>query len=291
MMYLDGMKNAFITGVSTGIGRCTAEYFLERGWRVFGTVRNSGDAAVLEHYGSAFVPLTMDVTDYARIEDVAFEVRRQLAGSTLHLLVNNAGIVVYGPLMYIPMERFDQQMRVNVNGYVKVTQAMLPLLGARKDFAGETGRIVNIGSVSGILATPFLGPYCASKHALEAFSDCLRRELLIFSIDVVHLQVASTHSAIWEKAREADTHMEGTPYAHLSGQKERILKEVVSDALDTEIVARRIWKIAIGKARKPRYLIARNKLLYRLYALLPDRWIDRHYKRSLRHIETARLIH
>jgi NAD(P)-dependent dehydrogenase (short-subunit alcohol dehydrogenase family) len=162
------MRSVVITGTSTGIGWGAAKVLLGQGFRVFGSLRKPADAQRLKsEFGDNFVPLLFDVTDEAAIYAAAGEVRTALAGETLAGLVNNAGISVPGPLLELPIEDFRRQIEVNVSGVVMVTQAFAPLLGTDRQLNGKPGRIVNISSVGGLTATPFLAPYNASKFALE----------------------------------------------------------------------------------------------------------------------------
>ncbi len=142
----------------------------------------------------AFVPLLFDVTDAARVAAGAEQVAKALGGETLAGLVNNAGIAVAGPLLYLKIDEFRQQLEVNVTGQLIVTQAFASLLMANRDASGlprrssegaKPGRIVMISSVGGKNANPFMGPYNASKFALEGLSESLRRELMLFGIDVI----------------------------------------------------------------------------------------------------------
>jgi len=180
------VKSIVVTGASTGIGKSTAKVLLDHGFMVFGSVRKEADGAGLRaEFGENFSPLIFDVTDEDAIRAGAASVADALGQNTLAGLVNNAGIAVAGPLEHVPIEQFRYQIEVNVLGVFSVTQAFLPLLGTDRTRQGTPGRIVNISSVAGKMAAPFIGPYAASKHALEGMSASLRRELMIYGIDVV----------------------------------------------------------------------------------------------------------
>jgi NAD(P)-dependent dehydrogenase (short-subunit alcohol dehydrogenase family) len=144
------------------------------------------------------------VTDASAIAEAASCVREALGGETLAGLVNNAGIAVSGPLIDLPVEDYRKQLEVNLVGPFLVTQAFAPLLGTDPELRGAPGRIVNISSVAGIRAMPFLGPYAASKFGLEGYSEALRRELMLFGIDVVVIGPGPVKTAIWDKAEELD---------------------------------------------------------------------------------------
>lgn len=188
-------KSIFITGASSGIGRDLALTFDRAGYRVFAGVRNERDADALRNAASPkLTPVICDVLDYASVADAAQRVRQLLAGDGLDGLVNNAGISVGGPLELVPMSRFEQQMAVNVHGQVAVTQAFLPLVRQNR------GRIVFMGSESGLATLPLLGAYSASKHALEAVANAFRLELRDFGIRVALIEPGSIKTAIWGKA-------------------------------------------------------------------------------------------
>ncbi|HLY05391.1 MAG TPA: SDR family NAD(P)-dependent oxidoreductase, partial [Rhizomicrobium sp.] len=178
------MKSVVVTGASTGIGWGCTKVLVQKGFRVFGSVRKQADAGRLSReFGAGFAPLLFDVTDSAAIRTAADQVRSALGGEALAGLVNNAGIAVAGPLLYIDPDELRRQLEVNVVGQVLVTQAFAPLLAAEgKD---KAGRIVMISSVGGRNASPFMGPYNASKFALEGLSESLRRELMLLGVDVI----------------------------------------------------------------------------------------------------------
>lgn len=206
------MPSVVVTGVSTGIGRATAELLVQRGFHVFGSVRQLRHAELLQgELGSSFTPLVFDVTDEAAVRSAAQTVRATLQGERLAGLVNNAGIAVGGPLSDVSIAEFRKQMDVNVTGPMIVTQAFLPLLGTDRSLNGMPGRIVNISSVAGKMGAPFLGPYVASKHALEGLSESLRRELMFYGVDVILVAPGHVATPIWDKAEEIDA----TPYEHL----------------------------------------------------------------------------
>src|SRR4051794_19203021 len=205
------MRSVVVTGASTGIGYGAAKVLTERGFRVFGSVRSEADAGRLQAaLGRDFSPLLFDVTDEAAVQASAARVRQALEGEPLFGLVNNAGIAVHGPLLYVPIEEFRQQLEVNLTGQLIVTQAFAPLLVAGGVAAGpmpaavRAGRIVMMSSIGGRNASPFIGPYNASKFALEGLSESLRRELMLFGIDVIIIAPGAVATPIWEKADRRD---------------------------------------------------------------------------------------
>lgn len=194
------MRSVVITGTSTGIGWGTAKVLIGNGFRVFGSVRKVTDAERLAaEFGPNFVPLVFDVTDEAAVKAAADQVRAALAGEKLFGLVNNAGVAVAGPLLELPIKEFRRQIEINLIGVVITTQAFAPLLGVDRKLTGSSGRIVNIGSVGGRNAVPFLSPYNASKFAMEGLSESLRRELLPFGVDVIVIGPGAVATPIWAR--------------------------------------------------------------------------------------------
>lgn len=248
------------------------------GYHVFGSVRKEADGATLKAaLGERFTPLLFDVTDEEAIRAAAAQVEQQLNGQGLRGLVNNAGIAVPGPLMHLPLEDFRRQLAINVTGALAVTQAFLPLLGARKDAPQPPGRIINISSVSGKIVYPFLAPYAISKHALEAMSDGLRRELLIYGIDVIVIEPGSVQTPIWEKAAEEDTgRFAHTDYGEiLKGMQETFVNQG-RRGMPVAVVTKAIREALEAERPKTRYALPRKWFSgWLIPRLLPDRWLDR----------------
>ncbi len=203
-----------ITGVSSGIGNGTLRELIRAGYRVFGSVRRRDDAERLSReFGGSYSPLIFDVTDAAAVASAAAEVQKALEGRKLCGLVNNAGVAVPGPLLELPIAEFRRQIEVNLVSVLAVTQAFFPLLRHSIRDGGAPGRIVNISSVAGQIALPFLGPYAASKHGVEGLSDSLRRECMLYGVDVVVIDPANVATSIWDKAEALDmTAYERSPY-------------------------------------------------------------------------------
>ncbi|MBX3445957.1 MAG: SDR family oxidoreductase [Parvibaculaceae bacterium] len=260
------MKSVVVTGVSTGIGNAAARVLAKKGFRVFGSVRKEADAAALKKdLGERFVPLVFDVTDEAGIARAAAEVRAALGGEKLAGLVNNAGIAVSGPLIDLDPDEFRKQMEVNVTGPFLVTQAFAPLLGTDRALKGEPGRIVNISSVAGIRAMPFLGPYAASKFALEGFSEALRRELMMFGIDVVVIGPGPVKTAIWDKAEEIDiSRYANSPYRPILENFQKVFIGQGRDGLPAEKLGELIHKALTMPNPKVRYSAVKGRLAEKL---------------------------
>lgn len=195
-MQVSSPASVLITGASSGIGQACALELDRRGFRVFAGVRREEDAEQLRQRASArLLPVMLDVTDAASIAVTADTVGAALGQQGLLGLVNNAGLVVAGPLELLPIDQLRRQFEVNVFGQIAVTQAFLPMLRLAR------GRIVMISSISGRVAAPFVGPYAASKHALEALSDSLRVELRRWGITVSLIEPGNVKTPIWEKSR------------------------------------------------------------------------------------------
>ncbi len=187
-------RSVLITGASTGIGKACALSLDELGFRVFAGVRRQSDGEALQSHSSDWLkPVTIDVTVPETIEQTADTIQAVVGESGLFGLVNNAGILVPGPLECIPIDQIRRQYEVNVFGVIATTQAMLPLLRAAE------GRIVNIGSISGKAAPPYLGAYSSTKFALESITDVFRMELARWNIDVSIIEPDSVATPIWSK--------------------------------------------------------------------------------------------
>lgn len=274
---LAAMRSVVVTGASSGIGWGTVRVLIRQGFRVFGSVRREEDARRLAgEFGSNFTPIIFDITDDAAVVAAAGQVRQALDGERLAGLVNNAGIAVPGPLMELKIDEFRRQLAVNLLGQLSVTQAFLPLLGTDMSLAGPPGRIVMISSVAGRTGVAFLGPYAASKHALEGMSKSLRQELMLFGIDVVVVAPGSVATPIWDKAEAID--LDDWRDSPFIGSVERLRKSMVRDGragLPPEAIGETVHLALTAKRPKPRYTVARGGFLHGLLPLVPQRLIDR----------------
>jgi len=269
------MKSVVITGVSSGIGLGAARVLTAAGYRVFGSVRKQADADKLKsEMGERFTPLLFDVTDQAAVATAAARVRVELAGEPLFGLVNNAGVAVAGPLLELPLEEIRRQLEVNLIGLIGVTQAFAPLLWAGG--AGEArGRIVNISSVGGKSALPFLAPYNASKFALEGVSESLRREMLLFGVKVVVIAPGMVTTEMAGKGAQTDIapYKDGPYYPGL--QKVLAFFTQPSAALKPEQLGQAILKALTVANPKVRYTVAPDPLQTFLIEALPKSLTDR----------------
>jgi NAD(P)-dependent dehydrogenase (short-subunit alcohol dehydrogenase family) len=270
-------KSVVVTGVSTGIGWGAAKVLTKAGFRVFGSVRKQADAQKLEaDLGQNFVPLVFDVVDEKAVHAAAARVRAALGGQTLFGLVNNAGIAVAGPLVYLPVDQFRQQLEVNLTGVVIATQAFAPLLGIDGELKGKPGRVVNISSVGGRNATPFIGAYNTSKFGLEGLSEALRRELMPFSIDVIVIAPGAVATAIWGKAGADElARYANTPYASQLATLQKLAAEQGRRGLKPEMLGRAIMRALTTARPKVRYTITPEPGLNFLINNVPKRTADR----------------
>jgi NAD(P)-dependent dehydrogenase (short-subunit alcohol dehydrogenase family) len=271
------MQSVVITGASTGIGWATAKLLLDRGFRVFGSVRKPADADRLRsEFGANFTPLLFDVTDEAAVLAAAREVRAALAGETLTGLVNNAGIAVAGPVLELPADQFRRQMEVNVIGPIIATQAFGPLLGSDPTLKGTKGRIVMISSVAGKNGNPLASAYSASKHAIEGLSESLRREMMLFGIDVIIVAPGAVKTPIWSKADEVDiSGYRNSPFFPALEKVRKFMAQLGETGLPAEQIAEVIATALTSAAPKVRYQISPDPMRHLMMAVLPKRMIDR----------------
>jgi NAD(P)-dependent dehydrogenase (short-subunit alcohol dehydrogenase family) len=272
------MKSVVVTGASTGIGHATAKLLLDKGFRVFGSVRKQADADRLKsEFGANFTPLIFDVTDEPAVLAAAREVRAALNGEKLAGLVNNAGIAVAGPVLELAADEFRRQMDVNVIGPIIATQAFGPLLGADTSLKGPPGRIVMISSVAGKNGNPLTPAYSASKHAIEGLSESLRRELMLFGIDVIIVAPGPVKTPIWSKGQEAVdvTRYQNSPYLPALQKVGAYMQHLDAIGLPPEKIAERVHDALTLANPRVRYHIAPDTMRYLLAAVLPKRTMDK----------------
>jgi NAD(P)-dependent dehydrogenase (short-subunit alcohol dehydrogenase family) len=277
------MRSVVITGASTGIGWATAKLLLGRGFRVFGSVRQQADADRLKtEFGANFTPLLFDVTDEAAVLAAAREVRAALGGETLAGLVNNAGIAVAGPLLELPIEQFRRQMEINVIGPILAVQAFGPLLGSDSELKGPKGRIVMVSSVAGKSGNPLSSAYAASKHAIEGLSESLRRELMLFGIDVIIVAPGAVRTPIWSKTGDAAAPGNGnSPYGPAKAKIRDFVKHLSEIGLPPEKIAERIAEALTSPSPKVRYQITPDPMRHLITGFLPKRMVDKIIARRL----------
>ena len=271
------MKSVVVTGASTGIGWGCAKVLISKGYRVFGSVRKQGDADRLaKEFGNNFVPLLFDVTDAAAVKAGAQTAAARLDGEPLFGLVNNAGIAVAGPLLYLDIDELRHQLEVNVVGQLIATQAFAPLLTANASRKSRPGRIVMISSVGGKNASPFVGPYNASKFALEGMSESLRRELMLLGIDVIVIAPGAIATPIWDKAESVDvTRYANTPFAPALDKVRAYMLTSGRKGLKPEKIGRAVWRALTTAKPKTRYVVTPDPLQNFMVNNLPKRTVDR----------------
>jgi NAD(P)-dependent dehydrogenase (short-subunit alcohol dehydrogenase family) len=264
-----------ITGASTGIGKACALWMDRLGWQVFAGVRKEGDGEALRQESSTRLrPILIDVTDSATIAAAAEAVTTSVGEEGLHGLVNNAGVAFGGILEFMPLDHLRQQLEINLIGQVAVTQPMIPLLRRAR------GRIVNMSSIAGFSATPVIGPYAASKHALEALTDVLRLELRPWGIHVAAVEPGRISTPIWQKSlAEAQQWIETyPPAAHkLYGPLiERALRSVGKrSAIPADTVAEVVAHALTAPKPRIRYVVGRSAQIRLWIERLPDALRDR----------------
>ena len=271
-------ERVVITGASSGIGEASAIHLDRLGFRVFAGVRADRDGEALRAKASPrLIPPRLDVTDSDSIE-AAVRIVSAAAGDTgLTGLVNNAGIAVPGPIETVPLDQVRRQFDVNVIGQVAVIQAFLPLLRQGR------GRIVNMSSIAGVTALPFLGFYGASKFALEAITDAPRLEVKVWGISVSLVEPGVIATPIWKKSKSLAESMRasiGPERVALYEPLIRGLAERVNDtelrALQADVVAKAVAHAMTSARPRTRYLIGMDaKARAALKKILPDRVHDR----------------
>jgi len=276
------MKTVFITGTTTGIGLYTARHMHQLGWEVFAGVYPGEDTSAL----------TADISDRLHLipvditqADMVRKAQEQIAQHTNSLdgLVNNAGIALTGPMEFLPIDDIRRQIEVNYIGQVAVTQALLPMIRQAK------GRIINVASILGRVVTPFSGAYCASKFAMEAFTDVLRMELRQWHIDVVAIEPTIIQTAIWQKVSEWQAMVLEELPAHaqaLYGEQLAIMAQSTVDqqaiSVSPQVIADAIDHALCSSKPKTRYTVGQDALILSLaWRFVPDRLRDQIILRRL----------
>jgi NAD(P)-dependent dehydrogenase (short-subunit alcohol dehydrogenase family) len=264
-----------ITGASTGIGRATALHLDSLGFQVFAGVRKRGDAESLDEEGSDRIePVMIDVTDEGMIE-VTRQRIQDVTGGRLAGLVNNAGIAVAGGVEVVPIDDLRRQLEVNVIGQVVVTQAFLPMIRSAR------GRVVLMSSIGGRMSIPYLSPYGASKHAVEAIGDSLRGEMRQFGVEVSIVEPGSIDTPIWNKGERQVPALRGS----MTPEEIKIYGDAIEKGekgVPALEVAKVVEHALTADKPKTRYVVGREaKAQAVMKRVLPDRLIDRLVARQL----------
>jgi NAD(P)-dependent dehydrogenase (short-subunit alcohol dehydrogenase family) len=266
-----------ITGASSGIGKASALHLDRLGFSVIASVRREEDAMTLRAEASERLStILLDVTDPASLAAAIEVVTAAVEDVGLAGLVNNAGIAVAGPLEFLPVAELRRQLEVNLIGQLAVTQAFLPLLRKGR------GRIVNVGSLSGKIAMPFVGSYSATKFAMESLTDSLRIELRPWRISVSLIEPGFTATPIWEKSNASAYDLFKTlpPQAeHLYGKAIPKIRTryayLGKNGTSPLAVAKSIAHALTSRQPKTRYAVGRGAVLgSAIFARLPDRLRD-----------------
>lgn len=265
-----------ISGASTGIGKACAVHMARLGHSVWAGVRtqkNFDEVSKLNVQG--LKPIFLDVTDEKSVDECVRTITKK-AGA-INGLVNNAGIAVGGPVEAVKLEDWRRQFDINVFGVISLTQACLPLLRESR------GRVVNMSSISGRIASPFMGPYAASKFALEALSDSLRREMLPLGVSVSIVEPGAIATPIWEKARTEGLGKSAKYPAALNEVYGRRLdkfsqrvEQIARDAAPVSVVTKAVEHALTARTPRTRYPVGKGiKTSAVLSRVLPDQWMDR----------------
>lgn len=275
-------KSVVVTGCSSGIGRMSAIELAKSGWNVIAGVRRDEDAkSLLQDQPTNLTPIILDIASKDSVRVACDSIERLTQNSGLNALVNNAGILIPGPLELITEEQLQQQFEVNVFGTHRLTQRLIPLL-RKAASKNQSARLVLISSISGRITPPFFGAYAASKHALEAFGDAWRCELTPWDIAVSVVQPDSVSTAIWDKAcsnmepsKSQEEDQAAQLYASMLRNTRRQSLSYKRAGLATEVVVRSILHALNHRRPKPYYRVGlRTRAAFLANNILPTSWMD-----------------
>lgn len=284
-------QSVLITGASTGIGKACSEALAKLGWLVFAGVRQTADADALTQMSPNIIPVTMDVTQLESIQHAAEAVRAYIKDHPVRSfsIVNNAGVVVAGPLEFLPLKDIQQQFDINVYGTLAVTQTFLPVLRSVAMSQNiQESRVLMMSSIAGLTAVPFLGPYCASKYALEALSDALRMELSYWGIPVSIIEPGSIRTPLWDKSDDRIAKMvDALPdvalklYKPFYNRLRASAKLTAKQGGSPDEVVRTVVNVLSCRQPKTRYLVGKDAQWRPLLKWIPDRIKDRMISRAM----------
>jgi NAD(P)-dependent dehydrogenase (short-subunit alcohol dehydrogenase family) len=290
------VPTVLISGASSGIGRATALRLAGSGWTVLAGVRDPavGEALAVEAGSERVVPLALDITNPAQVAAAAEFVQERTGDAGLNALINNAGAALGGPLEMLSMQELRDQFEVNFFGHIAMTQALIPALRRAGTQAGTSGgvarpgaRLLLVSSIGGLVTTPYLSPYCASKYALEAVGDALRVELARSHIQVALIEPGSIVTPIWDKGNELLGALDIPPeldryYGQVPAAMGKTLKATAARGIPPERVAQTIEGALGARRMRARYLIGVDaRGMSWLKRLLPDHVLDRVLRRAL----------
>ncbi len=271
------LRTVLITGCSSGIGHATAMLFAQKGWRVFATVRKSVDAdKLLALKKDNIVPVLVDIADAASITALSIELHQQLSDGGLHLLVNNAAFSELCPLEYADNAHIHRHFDANVIGTMQMIRAFLPYIKQVQ------GCIVNISSGAGVLATPLMSVYSATKFAVEGLSDALRPELRQAGVKIVLVEPGFINTEIHDKLEDSNAGIQAILgeagwqyYGKSISQNSEVSAKLRKTAPGPDAVARVIYRAATATRPQARYTAGSDAFLMKLLApFLTDRLRD-----------------
>jgi NAD(P)-dependent dehydrogenase (short-subunit alcohol dehydrogenase family) len=265
-----------ITGCSTGLGFAAARAFADRGYRVIATVRKDEDAKRLGAFGDGRIHTAIcDVTNQEHVSALPDVVKSVSEDGYLDGLINNAGHMLEpGPVEFQKLQNIRAQFDVNVFGMMAVTIALLPLLGTADPARRHAGRIINMSSIEGKVASPFISAYAATKHAIEGFSASLRRELRLFGIKVIIVGPGGIQTEMWRKNTFPVGPLAGTAYEEPFRKLNEMLKQMETESATAEEVAQFLVRVFERPKPKARYAHSRALMDGPWTMLIPALWYD-----------------
>lgn len=265
---------ALVTGASSGFGMHASCALVKAGFTVIASMRDVTKRGPLDkiaeiHSAAEHMEvISLDVTSPQEIEECIREIVAR--HGQIDLLVNNAGYACGGFTEELSSEEWRKQFDVNVFGLIDVTRAVLPHMRERRN-----GRIINISSISGRFGFPGLGPYSASKHAVEGFSESLRLELLPFGIHITLIEPGSYRTSIWQKGLQQTARSSASPYASQMQQLLASVEQIIQQAPEPDEVIAAIVHAATTPKPRLRYPVGRGvRLTIAAKNLLPWKWIE-----------------
>ncbi len=282
-------RYVLVTGSSTGIGKACALYLAQRGFSVIAGVRRPADGQQLEAASKNIRSIQLDIVDGESISFAVTQITEITGDSGLAAIVNNAGIGVFGPVEFVPLDDWRRQFEVNVFGQIAITQPLLPMLRRHVAKQGHgSGRIVFIGSVAGRVTIPTLGPYSGSKHAIAAVAAALRMELHNQGIHVSLLEPGAIQSEIWRKGDEtvAAVSHDSPAYQRYGRQIDAVAhtsRQSAAGAIPADVVAKLVHKCLTARRPPVRKTVGRDALFAAIAKrFMPEGWFDKVLRKALK---------
>ncbi|MBK7231759.1 MAG: SDR family NAD(P)-dependent oxidoreductase [Saprospiraceae bacterium] len=270
--------NIFITGVGSGIGKALMAWFYNDYNLIVSVRKQEERLQIQQQYPSAKVIL-LDFENELSVSEAFLELGQILDDKGLYALINNAGIAKPGPVAYLTAADWMQQYQVNVFGVISAIRAVYPHLIKY----GPGARIINVSSVSGKFASPFLGAYASSKFALEAISDSLRRESSMLGIKVILIEPGPLKTNIWSKNMGVGMKFENTVFGPMMQRADQIIQATESSAMPLEKLRPAFEAALLSAHPKARYLVHKHPILFRIFVyFVPSKWADYLVKRQFK---------